>query len=611
MILIADRYLMDNASALSSASARPPGAPAAALASTSGSSRTHETTFTAGVPLFATPPLREPGQDEASATMPADPASLPPGLERIGGVRLLRLVGTGGMGRVYLGHHEALDLAVAVKVMKDGAGDQERFINEARLAARIHDDHIVRILNAGEEGGRAFLVLEYVAGVNLKQLLAEQGGLPWRKAVDITLQAARGLAAAHRAGVIHRDVKPSNILVAANGVAKVTDLGLAREAFMDSGATETGHVLGTPAYMAPEQARDSRQAGPPADVYALGVSLWHMLAGEVPFKKSSHTNVLFAHLHENVPDIRLRVPELPAVLCELMRRMLAKDPSRRPADGAAVVEELQRILGQPGTASVQRGSSILRRPRISRALGARIAAVLLLGVVVSSGFWAGHGNVAPAVAVGDPAPAANPPVPAGGDAWHTPTRAVCLVGDQLAPATETAILQALAASGLPVVERERVATITGEQHLVRDGHVDQLSAERIGRMVGAHIVVFASERDGKVSLRTDLLETATIVDIQLATPDTVAAKLDGALRKAVAALPVQGLSAGTAVDVGARHGLRVGDHVELLDGTPAAPGRTIATAEVVTVESSHAVIRASQELPAGAPLLVRRPDQAP
>ncbi len=611
MILIADRYLMDNASALSSASARPSGVPAA-QASSSGSSRTHETTFTAGVPLFTTPPVPAPGQDEVSASMPADPASLPPGLERIGGVRLLRLVGTGGMGRVYLGHHEALDLAVAVKVMKDGAGDQERFINEARLAARIHDDHIVRILNAGEEGGRAFLVLEYVAGVNLKQLLAEQGGLPWRKAVDITLQAARGLAAAHRAGVVHRDVKPSNILVAANGVAKVTDLGLAREAFMDSGATETGHVLGTPAYMAPEQARDSRQAGPPADVYALGVSLWHMLAGEVPFKKSSHTNVLFAHLHENVPDIRLRVPELPALLCELMRRMLAKDPARRPADGAAVADELQRILGQPGTTAVQRGgSSVLRRPRISRALGARIAAVLLLAVVVSSGFWAGRGTTAPALAAGDPAPAATPPAPAAGDAWHTPTRAVCLVGDQLAPATETAILQALAASGLPVVERERVATITGEQHLVRDGHVDQLSAERIGRMVGAHIVVFASERDGKVSLRTDLLETATIVDIQLATPDTVAARLDGALRKAVAALPVQGVGSATAVDVGARHGLRVGDHVELLDGTPAAPGRTVATGEVVKVEPSHAVLRTSQELPAGAPLLVRRPDQAP
>ncbi len=609
MILIADRYPMNNASALSSASARPAGAPAAAV-SASGSSQTHETTFTAGVPLFATPPVRAAGQDAVSATSLADPASLPPGLERIGGIRLLRLVGTGGMGRVYLGHHEALDLAVAVKVMKDGAGDQARFVNEARLAARIHDDHIVRILHAGEEGGRAFLVLEYVAGVNLKQMLAEQGGLPWRTAVDITLQAARGLAAAHRAGVIHRDVKPSNILVAPNGVAKVTDLGLAREAFMDSGATETGHVLGTPAYMAPEQARDSRQAGPPADVYALGVSLWHMLAGEVPFKKSSHTNVLFAHLHENVPDIRLRVPELPALLCELMRRMLAKDPARRPADGAAVVDELQRILGQPGTTTVQR-SGTLRRPRISRALGARIAAVLLLGVVVSSGFWAGHGSAAPALPVSEGAPPANPPVPVAGDAWHTPTRAVCLVGDQLGPVTETAILQALAASGLPVVERERVATITGEQHLVRDGHVDQSSAERIGRMVGAHIVVFASERDGKVSLRTDLLETATIVDIQLATPDTVGARLDGALRKAVAALPVQGASVGTAVDVGARHGLRPGDRVELLEGTPAAPGRVIATAEVVTVEAAHAVIRASQELPAGSPLLVRRPDIAP
>ncbi|MBA3710769.1 MAG: serine/threonine protein kinase, partial [Planctomycetes bacterium] len=274
-----------------------------------------------------------------------------PGFGTLGGVRLLSVIGTGGMGQVYLGHHLTLNIEVAVKVIKDGLSSAKRFQREAELSARVIHENVVRVYHAGVENESLFLVQEFIDGRNLKQVLRDDGRLPWRRALDIALQAARGLAAAHAAGIVHRDVKPSNLMITARGGVKVTDLGLARHLFQELDDTQTGAVLGTPAYMAPEQAKDSRSADQRCDVYSLGVTLFQMLAGEVPFAKVGHTSMLLAHIHDPVPDIRARVADLPEGVARLVHSMLAKAPERRPADGGAVVDLLERLRASDGAAT--------------------------------------------------------------------------------------------------------------------------------------------------------------------------------------------------------------------------------------------------------------------
>jgi O-acetyl-ADP-ribose deacetylase (regulator of RNase III) len=283
------------------------------------------------------------------------------GTPRVGGVALRSRLGQGGMGGVYLGDHPRLGIPVAVKIlhpdMLEGPGDLvERFLREAPLAARVDSPHLVRVLDVDRDGDAHYMLLEYVRGPSAGDLLhralrAGRPGLPEREALELTRAAARGLAAAHAADIVHRDVKPENILVPeeADGTpglarAKLADLGLGKLLGEASGTTtRTGAIMGTPAYMAPEQAQAFKHASFPADVFGLGASLYALLSGDGPFP-GSPVEALTRCLAGKIEPLERRRPGLAADTLEVVRRCLAIDPGERPAQGQELLEALDAAM---------------------------------------------------------------------------------------------------------------------------------------------------------------------------------------------------------------------------------------------------------------------------
>ena len=237
--------------------------------------------------------------------------------------------------------------AVAIKVLHEHLTDDPelvgRFLREGQAGTRLAHPNIVQGITAGLVGGRHYFVMELVDGESLDRVLERRGPLPADEALAIAAQVAKALAHAHAQGMVHRDVKPSNVLITREGNVKVSDLGLARALLGDSSLTQTGGALGTPSYMAPEQARDAGSADARSDIYALGISLYEMLTGERPFRGSTP----YAVLKEKeagafAPASRLR-PGLPAAVDDLLARMLALDPARRPASAGEVLDALERL----------------------------------------------------------------------------------------------------------------------------------------------------------------------------------------------------------------------------------------------------------------------------
>ena len=230
-----------------------------------------------------------------------------------GRYRLESKLGSGGMSTVYLARDETLQRWVAVKVMHREMSDQpdqlERFRREARAVAQLSHPNVVAVIDAGEDGGHPYIVFEHVEGETLKERIDRLGRLPIIEAAAYGIEVGRGLAMAHGHRLIHRDVKPQNVLIDAEGRAKVTDFGIARSLESD-GLTKTGRVLGTTDYVAPEQAMgqgvDAR-----CDVYSLGVLLYEMLTGEVPFKADTLVGVAMKHVNEEMPDVQQRCPGSP------------------------------------------------------------------------------------------------------------------------------------------------------------------------------------------------------------------------------------------------------------------------------------------------------------
>lgn len=511
----------------------------------------------------------------------------------LGGVRIAHLVGEGGMGRVYLGHHTGLDIDVAVKVMDGRRGDRARFMTEARLAAKVQHEHVVRVLHAGDERGHRFIVMEYVAGSTLKQVASEQGRLPWRQAAAYVLQAAQGLAAAHRLGIVHRDVKPSNLLLDAQGRVKVGDLGVARTLLGESDATVTGSVIGTLAYMAPEQARDPHNVTPAADVYALGATLYMLVVGQVPYPGLAFAELLQAH-RAAPPDPRRLVPDLPAEPAALIARFMARDAWNRPADGAEAAQALERLLGLATVSTAVSRPAPAAMPARRWWLAA-VAATALIGTLLLAGWAAPAGDPpqpTPAAKVPDrappPLPVAAAPLPVA-DAWRTPPRAAFLIADRLPAAALASADAACAGSGLPVIERQRLDVLAREQDLLGAGRVDPATASRIGRLVGGHIAVFAAAIEDSIEVRTVLVETGELVACRLVPVERVGDAVAAGLASAAALLPVQAgvvaADGGLRLDAGARHGVRVGDRLEL---RREAGGAVLATAAVTAVEPGRA-----------------------
>jgi serine/threonine-protein kinase len=288
---------------------------------------------------------------------------------------LEELVGTGGMSSVYRANDRLLERDVALKVLHDRFtvdGDYvERFRREARAVAQLSHPNIVTVIDRGEQDGRQFIVFEYVDGENLKTLIEREGPLPEREAIELALQIARALGFAHEHGLVHRDVKPQNVLLNGDAGAKVTDFGIARSLDVQGGLTQTGTVMGTSDYIAPEQAR-GRQVDAQSDVYSLGAVLYELLTGDVPFPGDNFVAVAMRHINEPPPSVRERRPELSPRLDAAVRRAMAKDPEERFGSMDELCAELSACLG-PETAMSGAETMVVpgRRPPRRRRRAAR------------------------------------------------------------------------------------------------------------------------------------------------------------------------------------------------------------------------------------------------
>ncbi|MBI3271544.1 MAG: protein kinase [Planctomycetes bacterium] len=264
----------------------------------------------------------------------------------LGGVKIKKELGAGGMGAVFLGHHEALDKDVAVKLLSPAmANDKqytERFMREARTAAKVEHPNIVQVFNVGKEGDKYFLIMQFIDGQSLEDMVRQRRRLPLLEATRMVKDATKALDAAHKKGIIHRDIKPDNIMITKDGVVKVTDFGLARAAEGESQVSMAGQVLGTPYYMAPEQC-EGRKVDGRADIYSMGVTYFHLLTGAWPFTGEGTMAILMKHMRDPIPEIRTLVPELPESVSRVMQRALAKKLEQRYQTADEMVRDLESI----------------------------------------------------------------------------------------------------------------------------------------------------------------------------------------------------------------------------------------------------------------------------
>ena len=278
--------------------------------------------------------------------MEARPSSAMIGTVLSGRYRLEAKLGSGGMSTVYLARDQTLDRQVAVKVMHREMSEQadqlERFRQEARSVAKLSHPNVVSVIDAGEDGGHPYIVFEYVEGETLKQRINRDGALAPQEAIAYAIEIARGLSMAHARNMVHRDIKPQNILIDAEGRAKLTDFGISRQLEQD-GMTATGRVLGTTDYVAPEQAM-GRKVDPRTDIYSLGVVLYEMLVGQVPFAADSQVGVAMKHVNEELPDVQRRRPEVSAAVALVVERSTTKDPRDRYQQVSEMIDDLETAL---------------------------------------------------------------------------------------------------------------------------------------------------------------------------------------------------------------------------------------------------------------------------
>lgn len=348
-----------------------------------------------------------------------------------GRYRVRARIARGGMATVYVATDMRLERRIALKVMhahlSDDSAFQSRFIQEARSAARLSDPHVVNVFDQGQDGDLAYLVMEYLPGITLRELMRDQKRLPVSQTITIMDAILAGLAAAHRGGIVHRDVKPENVLLAEDGRIKIGDFGLARATTAN---TATGaQLLGTIAYLAPELVTRGT-ADARSDIYALGIMLYEMLVGEQPYKGEQPMQIAFKHATEQVPRPSVRNPDVPESLDELVLWATEKSPDERPLSAQEMLDrlrEIERELGVtptptattafaaahdsgavtkilPGTmvlsdatapvsTEVDNGARLRRRTERRRASGALLLSLVLLLAVAAggAGWWFGSG----------------------------------------------------------------------------------------------------------------------------------------------------------------------------------------------------------------------------
>lgn len=264
-------------------------------------------------------------------------------------------IGDGGMAAVYKALDLRLNRVVAIKILRDTyATDPQflaRFKREAQQSASLNHPNVVRVFDVGEDGGVHYIVMEYVDGSSLKEVIQKQGPLPIARALEITAEICDGIASAHALGLIHRDIKPQNILLDKTGKAKVTDFGIAKSSNTAT-LTEAGITMGTVHYFSPEQAR-GQQVVPQSDIYSIGIVLFEMLTGQIPFDSDTAVALAMKHIEEPPPPPRRLNPSIPPVVEQIVLRALAKDPSRRFSTAEEMSRALRTVLSQTQTGQDQ------------------------------------------------------------------------------------------------------------------------------------------------------------------------------------------------------------------------------------------------------------------
>jgi serine/threonine protein kinase len=311
-----------------------------------------------------------------------------PAVPQVPGYEILGVLGRGGMGVVYKAKQTKLNRLVALKMILAGghAGDDERrrFLTEAEAVARLHHPNIVQIHEVGEADGQPFFTLEFVPGGSLAAKLSGTP-LPPKEAARVVEQLARGVHYAHSKGIVHRDLKPANVLLGEDGTPKVTDFGLAKRVEVGSGLTASGVILGTPSYMAPEQAGGGgKRVGPAADVYALGAILYELLTGRPPFRAATSLDTILQVVSEEPAPVRQLQPGVPADLETVCHHCLQKEPGKRYASAEELANDLRRFqAGEPIRArpvgSLERTWRWCRRNPVVAGLTAAVVAALTLG----------------------------------------------------------------------------------------------------------------------------------------------------------------------------------------------------------------------------------------
>ena len=409
---------------------------------------------------------------------------LSPGTLLAGRYRIVSVLGMGGMGVVYRAWDEELDADVAVKVLRPDLGTDpelvERFRRELLLARQVSHRNVVRIHDIGESDGLRFMTMRYVEGRSLLQVLEKEGRLSPERAVHIVRQLALALQHAHEAGVVHRDLKPGNVLLEADDTAYITDFGVARSLAGD-GLTRVGAVVGTPDYLSPEQVCGEPVDGR-SDLYALGIVFYEMLTGELPFRGDSQAEVVAQRIVGRVRDLRDVGVEVPAFVQRVIRRCLERSPSRRYASGAEIVADLDRR------------QAARRLPRWPAAAG------LALILLVSAGLWWRR--------------TAHRPAPAAAPAAHVPARALAVLplvdetGESALAWSGRGTAEMLAAdlsesADLRVVESLRVFRTLQDVGLAA-GRYDDRDLRRLAELLGVDTLITGTVRRAGATLRADL-----------------------------------------------------------------------------------------------------------
>lgn len=319
----------------------------------------------------------------------------------LGSYRVEVLIGVGGMGRVYRGVHQTLGRHVAIKLLPASvAGDSgfmQRFVREAQIAAQLNHPNLISCYDFGDSPFGYYFVMEYVEGESVADWLIAHYRMKVEQAIPIMQQVCLGLGYAHSAGIIHRDIKPDNILLTKDGVVKVADLGLAKvEDKSDSGLTQLGMAIGTPNYISPEQVRGEIDVDWRSDIYSLGATFFHCVTGKIPYDGSSPTMIMTRHVNDPVPIARQVYPEVSEAFSNLLVRMMQKDPGMRIANCEEVLNELDKLLPRPPSVVAQQPAEVAARqpaPEVSSErmekeglLWIKFGAFILAAAVIGGGY---------------------------------------------------------------------------------------------------------------------------------------------------------------------------------------------------------------------------------